>query len=219
MKVQYPGVEDTVDQDLKNLKMLLRTLQALGRDVMRQKIDIGTIYGELEERLSEELDYFNEARNMTEFGRLLGDDPDIMIPRLMKELSSRRVLTMTYIDGYPLTDVLGPEVDVELRDGSRANIHEFAWRQILEFGLLHTDFHPGNYLVSHHPSLGVLDFGSIRRFPEPVRKANLQVARAILEWRRQIAGGGAGQARLHRSRAGCGADGAESSTSCSSRCG
>ena len=46
--------------------------------------------------------------------------------------------------------------------------------------MLHTDFHPGNYLVSHHPRLGVLDFGSIRRFPEPVRKANLQVARAIL---------------------------------------
>ena len=64
--------------------------------------------------------------------------------------------------------------------GSRAKIHEFAWRQILEFGMLHTDFHPGNYLVSHHPRLGVLDFGSIRRFPEPVRKANLQVARAIL---------------------------------------
>jgi predicted unusual protein kinase regulating ubiquinone biosynthesis (AarF/ABC1/UbiB family) len=75
---------------------------------------------------------------------------------------------------------MGPEVEAELREWVAVKIHQFAWRQILEFGMLHTDFHPGNYLVSHHPRLGVLDFGSIRRFPEPVRKANLQVARAIL---------------------------------------
>jgi len=87
---------------------------------------------------------------------------------------------MTYLDGYPLADVMGPEVDLELRRWVAVKIHQFAWRQILEFGILHTDFHPGNYLVSHHPRLGVLDFGSIRRFAEPVRKAHLQVARAIL---------------------------------------
>jgi predicted unusual protein kinase regulating ubiquinone biosynthesis (AarF/ABC1/UbiB family) len=180
VKIQYPGVEETVEQDLRNLKLLLRTLQALGHDVMRQEIDTGAVYRELEQRLREELDYVNEARNMTEFGRRLGDDPDIMIPRFVKELSSRRVLTMTFIDGYPLADVMGPEVELEMREWVARKIHEVAWRQILEFGLLHTDFHPGNYLVSHHPHLGVLDFGSIRRFPEPVRKALLQVARAIL---------------------------------------
>ncbi|HYL60196.1 MAG TPA: AarF/ABC1/UbiB kinase family protein [Candidatus Acidoferrales bacterium] len=180
VKIQYPGVEETVEQDLRNLKLLLRTLQALGHDVMRQEIDTGAVYRELEQRLREELDYVNEARNMTEFGRRLGDDRDIIIPRFVKELSSRRVLTMTFIDGYPLADVMGPEVDLEMREWVARKIHEVAWRQILEFGLLHTDFHPGNYLVSHHPRLGVLDFGSIRRFPEPVRKALLQVARSIL---------------------------------------
>ena len=116
VKVQYPGVEDTVEQDLGNLKLLLRTLQALGHDVMRQKIDTGAVYRELEQRLREELDYLREARNMTEFGRRLGGDDEIMIPRCVKELSSRRVLTMTYIDGYPLADVMGPEVDFELRE-------------------------------------------------------------------------------------------------------
>jgi predicted unusual protein kinase regulating ubiquinone biosynthesis (AarF/ABC1/UbiB family) len=180
VKVQYPGVEDTVEQDLRNLKLLLRTLQALGHDLMRQQIDTGSVYKELEQRLREELDYLNEARNMTEFGRRLGGDDQLMIPRYIKEMSSRRVLTMTFVDGYPLADVMGPEVDFDLREWVAEKIHEFAWRQILEFGMLHTDFHPGNYLVSHHPRLGVLDFGSIRRFPEPVRKANVMVARAIL---------------------------------------
>jgi predicted unusual protein kinase regulating ubiquinone biosynthesis (AarF/ABC1/UbiB family) len=180
VKVQYPGVEDTVEQDLRNLKLLLRTLQALGHDLMRQQIDTGSVYKELEQRLREELDYLNEARSMTEFGRRLDGDEQIVVPHYIKEMSSRRVLTMTYVDGYPLADVMGPEVDFDLREWVAEKIHEFAWRQILEFGMLHTDFHPGNYLVSHHPRLGVLDFGSIRRFPEPVRKANVMVARAIL---------------------------------------
>lgn len=180
VKIQYPGVEDTVEQDLQNLKLLLRTIQALGRDVMRQQIDTTAVYRELENRLREELDYVNEARNLVEFGKRFAHDDEIMIPRYLKELSSRRVLIMTYVDGYPLSDVMSPEVDLELREWVARKVHNFAWRQILEFGILHTDFHPGNFLVSHHPRLGVLDFGSIRRFPEVVRKANLQVARAIL---------------------------------------
>ena len=181
VKVQYPGVEKTVEQDLGNLKMLLMTLQAIGRDVMRQKIDCNAVYKELEERLREELDYVREARNMTEFGRLLADDPEIMIPSVIKELSSRRVLTMTYLDGYPLADAMGPEVDLELRRWVAHKSHAMVWRQILEFGVLHTDFHPGNYVVSYHPRLGILDFGSIRRFAPAVRKAYLKVARGIVD--------------------------------------
>jgi predicted unusual protein kinase regulating ubiquinone biosynthesis (AarF/ABC1/UbiB family) len=180
VKVQYPGVEDTVEQDLGNLKLLLRTLQALGHDMMRQEIDTGAIYKEFEQRLREELDYVNEARNMTEFNRRLVDDDEIVVPHCLKDLSSRRVLTMTHVEGYPLADVMSDAVDLELREWVAHKMHAFAWRQILEFGVLHTDFHPGNYVISHHPRIGVLDFGSIRRFPEPVRKANLQVARAIV---------------------------------------
>ncbi|MGH7781450.1 MAG: ABC1 kinase family protein [Candidatus Binataceae bacterium] len=181
VKVQYPGVEKTVEQDLGNLKMLLMTLQAIGRDVMRQKIDCNAVYKELEERLREELDYVREARNMTEFGRLLADDPEVMIPSVVKELSSSRVLTMTYLDGYPLADAMGPEVDLELRTWVAQKAHAMVWRQILEFGLLHTDFHPGNYVVSYHPRLGILDFGSIRRFTPGVRKSYLKVARGIVD--------------------------------------
>ncbi|HYB89837.1 MAG TPA: AarF/ABC1/UbiB kinase family protein [Candidatus Binataceae bacterium] len=181
VKVQYPGVENTVAQDLQNLKLLLRTLQAIGRDVMRQKIDTAVIYRELEERLKEELDYVQEARNMTEFGRLFAGDPEVMIPEAVPELSSSRVLTMTYLDGYPLADVMRPEVESELRGWVARKLQELAWRQILEFGVLHTDFHPGNYLVSWHPRIGILDFGSIRHFPEYLRRGNLQVAAGLID--------------------------------------
>ncbi|MGH7950043.1 MAG: ABC1 kinase family protein, partial [Candidatus Binataceae bacterium] len=181
VKVQYPGVEGTVEADLGNLKLLLRTVQGIARDVMRQKIDTAAIYRELEERLREELDYVGEARNMEEFARLFADDDEIVIPGVVKELSSCRVLTMTYVDGYPLADVMHREVELELRRWVARKCETIVWRQIVEFGVLHTDFHPGNYVVTFHPRLGILDFGSIRRFPESIRKANLMVATGIVE--------------------------------------
>ncbi len=172
VKVQYPGIDATVRQDLGNLKLLLRTLQAVAGDVMRQKIDTRTVYRELEERLVEELDYRIEARNTMEFYRLYAGDPETVIPHVIGDLSSRRVLTMTYLDGYRLSDLMNPAADLELRKWVTRKYYELVWRQLLEFGVLHTDPHPGNYLVTHHPHICVLDFGSIRHYPEPIRRAN-----------------------------------------------
>jgi predicted unusual protein kinase regulating ubiquinone biosynthesis (AarF/ABC1/UbiB family) len=181
VKIQYPGIDATIEQDLGNLKLLLRTLQALAGDVMRQKIDTKTVYSELEERLREELDYVNEARNINEFHKLLDGDRDIVIPRVIKELSSRRVLTMTYVDGYPLADVFGEDSDAELRSWVARKYYKLVWRQILEFGVLHTDPQPGNYLVTYHPHLGILDFGSVRRFSDQVRRSSVALAQSIMK--------------------------------------
>jgi predicted unusual protein kinase regulating ubiquinone biosynthesis (AarF/ABC1/UbiB family) len=181
VKIQYPGIDATVEQDLGNLKLLLRTLQAVAGDLMRQRIDTKTIYAELQERLREELDYVNEARNIDEFRRLLADDDSILIPRVIKPLSTRRVLTMTYVDGYRLADIFGEVADLELRTWVARKYYELVWRQILEFGVLHTDPQPGNYLVTWQPKLGILDFGSVRRFSETVRRTSLQLAEAIIE--------------------------------------
>jgi predicted unusual protein kinase regulating ubiquinone biosynthesis (AarF/ABC1/UbiB family) len=181
VKIQYPGVDATVEQDLGNLKLLLRALQAIAGDLMRQRIDTKSIYHELEERLREELDYVNEARNIEHFRRLFGNDETVLIPRVIKHLSSRRVLTMSYIDGYRLADIFGEVADLELRTWVARKYYELVWRQILEFGALHTDPQPGNYLVTWHPRLGVLDFGSVRYFSPTVRRASLQLAEAIIE--------------------------------------
>ncbi|HZP46449.1 MAG TPA: AarF/UbiB family protein [Candidatus Binataceae bacterium] len=180
VKIQYPGVDRTVEHDLSNLKLLLRTLQAFAADLMRQKIDTKSIYAELEERLREELDYVNEARNLERFRRMLSDEPEVMIPEVIKPLSTRRVLTMTYIDGYRLSDIFGEGTDVELRRWVARKYYRLIWRQILEFGALHTDPQPGNYLVTYHPRLGMLDFGSVRYFSETIRKGTLQLAQAML---------------------------------------
>jgi predicted unusual protein kinase regulating ubiquinone biosynthesis (AarF/ABC1/UbiB family) len=180
VKIQYPGVEDTVDQDLKNVRALLATMERIGRDVMKQKIDATEVARELEDRLREELDYVNEARNLTRFRALFADDPEVEIPEPFPQFSSRRVLTMRALDGYPLNDILAPGVDQELKDWVAVKYFQILWRQVFEFGVLHTDPHPGNYLVTHHPHLCMLDLGSVRKFDEPIRRAYLDLAAAVL---------------------------------------
>ena len=180
VKIQYPGVEDTVFQDLKNVKALLQTFARIGRDVMRQKIDPTELYAELEERLREELDYIREAVNLSRFRSLFADDPEIVIPAPFPAFSSRRVLTMTALEGYTLQDILAPGVDRDLKDWVAVKYFRALWRQIFEFGVLHTDPHPGNYLVTHHPRLCMLDLGSVRVFGEAIRTSYVALARAIL---------------------------------------
>lgn len=180
VKVQYPGVDETVEQDLSNIKALLHVFQMIGRDVMQQKIDNREVYQELEERLHEELDYVNEARNIALFRKMFRDDPEVVIPEVYPEYSSRRVLTMSRLEGYPLADILKPGVDQATKDWVALKYFRVTWRQIFELGTLHTDPHPGNYLVTFHPHLAILDFGSIRVFPEPIRRAYRALAVAML---------------------------------------
>jgi predicted unusual protein kinase regulating ubiquinone biosynthesis (AarF/ABC1/UbiB family) len=180
VKVQYPGVEETVKQDLQNVKALLGTFTLIGRDVMRQKIDQSEVYKELEERLHEELDYVNEANNIAIFQRMFRDDDEVIIPDVYPDVSSRRVLTMSEVEGYPLQTILGPGVERETKDWVAIKYFRVLWRQIFEFGVLHTDPNPGNYLVTFHPKLAILDFGSIRVFPDNIRVSYHRLAHAIL---------------------------------------
>jgi predicted unusual protein kinase regulating ubiquinone biosynthesis (AarF/ABC1/UbiB family) len=181
VKIQYPGVAATVGQDVRNVKALLKVFTGIARDVMRQDVDPGEVAAELEARLQEELDYLHEAQNLERFRRLLADDSEVMIPRVHRTLSTQRVLTMEYLEGYPIQDILAPGVDQELKDWLAIKLFRLQWRQVLEFGELHTDPHPGNYLVTHHPRLGILDFGSVRVFEPPIRDAYRRLARALLE--------------------------------------
>jgi len=180
VKVQYPGVDETVEQDLRNIKALLQTFTLVARDVMRQKIDQSDVYRELEERLHEELDYVNEAQNIGRFQRMFAGDDEVIIPAVYPALSSRRVLTMGMVEGYPLNDILAPGVEQAMKDWVAVKYFRVVWRQIFEFGVLHTDPHPGNYLVTYHPKLALLDFGSIRIFPDEIRRAYHRLAKAIL---------------------------------------
>ena len=112
---------------------------------------------------------------------MFADDDGDPHPGVHPEFTSRRVLTMHHVEGYKLADILAPGVDQELKDWVAVKYFQMLWRQVFEFGTLHTDPHPGNYLVTYHPKLAILDFGSIRIFPEEIRTAYLALARALLD--------------------------------------
>ena len=181
VKVQYPGIDSTVRQDLGNLKLLLRTLQAIAGDLMRQKIETRTVYRELEERLIEELDYRIEARNTMEFHRLYSGDPETIIPRVVGDLSSRRVLTMTYLDGYRLSDLMNPAADLDCANGSRANTTSWCgasfWNSACSI--------PTRIrAITSSPIIRTFASSISDRFaiiPKPIRRANLQFARALVQ--------------------------------------
>jgi predicted unusual protein kinase regulating ubiquinone biosynthesis (AarF/ABC1/UbiB family) len=165
---------------LRNVRVLVKALTALVRDVMRQDFDREEVVRELEARLQEELDYVREADNAELFRRLFAGDREVVVPRVYRELSSKRVLTLELLDGYPLADLFVPEVDEGLRRWLAEKLFRLLWRQVLEFGVLHADPHPGNYLVTHHPRIGLLDFGSVRFFEPEIRRAYLRLARGLL---------------------------------------
>jgi predicted unusual protein kinase regulating ubiquinone biosynthesis (AarF/ABC1/UbiB family) len=180
VKVQYPGVADTVHQDLKNIRALVRVFDSIAHDVMRQDVDSEEVVRELEERLAEELDYEREAANLERFRALLAKDDEVIIPRVHRKVSARRVITMDRLDGYPLQEIMAPGVDQELKDWVALKLFHLLWRQMFTFGVLHADPHPGNYLVTHHPKIGILDFGSVRVFEPEVRLGYLRAARGLL---------------------------------------
>lgn len=182
VKIQYPGVEKTVKSDLQNAKALIQALKLVARDVMRKRdMDYRGVYEELKSRMEEELDYQLEAANIELFRELYADDPDVVIPRVVRERTTRRVITLGYIDGYKIRDILAPGVDQSLKDWVMLKLYDITWQQLLCFGVVHVDPHPGNYLVTHHPKLGVLDFGCIRILPPDLRDAYRDVNRALLE--------------------------------------
>jgi predicted unusual protein kinase regulating ubiquinone biosynthesis (AarF/ABC1/UbiB family) len=182
VKVQYPGVEKTVKSDLQNAKALINALKLVARDVMRNRdMDYRGVYEELRERMHEELDYEGEAANIDLFQKLFADDGEIVIPRVVHERSTKRVITLGYIDGYKIRDILAPGVDQSLKDWVMLKMYDITWQQLLQFGIVHVDPHPGNYLVTHHPKLGILDFGCIRILSPELREAYRDLNRAILE--------------------------------------
>jgi len=180
VKVQYPGVARTVAEDLRNVRSLVKATTAVVRDLMRQDFDREEVMRELEARLEEELDYRREADNVERFRTLFASDREVVIPRVHRAFSTKRVLTLDFLDGYPLQDVLAPGVDPALKAWVAEKLFRLVWRQVLEFGVLHADPHPGNYLVTHHPRIGLLDFGSVRVFEPAIRRGYLRLARGIL---------------------------------------
>jgi predicted unusual protein kinase regulating ubiquinone biosynthesis (AarF/ABC1/UbiB family) len=174
VKVQYPGVAEAVETDMRNALMLLPLVKRLAPG-----LDAKALFSELRERISEELDYELEAQHQRRVGRLLRGHPFIFVPRVDTALSTRRVLTTEYVAGERFEAVR------ESAETERDRYGEIVYR--FYFGLAYRDRialgdpHPGNYLLRPDGRVAFLDYGLLRDIDPERVDAERTIARAVLD--------------------------------------
>ncbi|HEY7629654.1 MAG TPA: AarF/ABC1/UbiB kinase family protein, partial [Thermoleophilaceae bacterium] len=155
VKIQYPGVAEAVDTDLRNATLLIPLVKRLAPG-----LDAKALAAEMRERIGEELDYELEAQSQRRIERLLRGHPFVRVPRVHTDLSTRRVLVSEYVEGERFEAVRREE------EAQRDRYGEIVFR--LYFGLLYRDRialgdpHPGNYLLCPDGRVCFLDYGLLR---------------------------------------------------------
>ncbi|HTL37925.1 MAG TPA: AarF/UbiB family protein [Kofleriaceae bacterium] len=179
VKVQYPGVADALRADLDD-EAFIRKLA--GAEIGRSLDD--TALHTLGDAVRGELDYRDEAASQIAFAKAWEGDKSVRIPRVIEELSSTRVLTMTRARGRTLVDIAGSGTP-EIRAHAAAAIYKFAWGSPLAHGLLNADPNPGNFLVEvegdGHVNVHCLDFGCAMTLPDDVRDLDREIWWGLLD--------------------------------------
>lgn len=159
VKVQRPGVEPIILRDLCIFRALAGLLNTWALDRLGCNAEL--IVDEFGEKLLEELDYIQEARNAEDFGANFKGDPLVKIPWIRRDLSGPKVLVMEWIDGVRCTDVEALKSSgIDLQDFIRTGVVS-GLRQLLEFGLFHGDPHPGNIFALRGGGIAYVDFGNV----------------------------------------------------------
>ena len=158
-KLQYPDMGNAVEGDLKQLKLILSLYERYDN-----AISTGEIHQELADRLAEELDYRREAANMRLYGLMLADEPGANVPTPVEDLSSDRLLTMSWINGTRLKSFIETTPDQDQRNAVAVNMFRTWYVPFYYYGVIHGDPHPGNYTIADDGSVNLLDYGCIRLF-------------------------------------------------------
>ena len=179
-KLQYPGIESAVEADLAQLRLIFALYRRYD-----SSIDPELIYDEIAARLREELDYGREARHMGLYCDILGGESHVHVPEVVPELSTRRLLTMTWLEGKPLLEASSQ--DQEARNQLALNMFRAWYKPFYEYGVIHGDPHLGNYTVRSDLDINLLDFGCIRVFPPSFVKGVIDLYWALARGDRDLA--------------------------------
>ncbi|MEO5898585.1 MAG: AarF/ABC1/UbiB kinase family protein, partial [Ilumatobacteraceae bacterium] len=159
VKIQYPGVGDAIESDLRNADLLGAMLrQGFGG------LDPDEMVAEVKDRLVEELDYRLEARNQQRFADYYRDHPFITVPNVLASLSTGKVLTTELVTGSTWTEVL--TWDQDQRDLAGECLFRFVFRSLYGMHAFNGDPHPGNYLFHGDGKVTFLDFGLVKQFTD-----------------------------------------------------
>lgn len=161
VKVQYPGVADSVSADLKMVKPFAMRIMNITES------DFKLYMTEVEERLLEETDYQLELERSIKISKACLNEgfPGIHFPEYYPELSGKRIITMDWIDGMHLKEFLETHPSQEVRDRIGQSLWDFYDFQIHNLRMVHADPHPGNFLFNADGSMGIIDFGCVKVIP------------------------------------------------------
>jgi predicted unusual protein kinase regulating ubiquinone biosynthesis (AarF/ABC1/UbiB family) len=165
-KLQYPDMASAVEADLTQLNLLFSLRRRMGA-----AIDTREIAREIGARLREELDYEREAKMASLYAKMLADRPQVRVPRVFPELSTKRLLTLEWLDGAKLLEFESASSEVRARLATL--LFEAWWRPFLRYGIIHGDPHLGNYSVvstgageaQRIEAVNLFDYGCVRIFP------------------------------------------------------
>ena len=160
VKIQYPGVADSISSDLAMVKPI-----ALKMFNMQAK-DSEKYFKEVEGKLLEETDYILEVKQSKEISEACAHIPNVVFPKYYEDLSSERIITMDWMDGVHLSEFAKSNEDQELANQIGQALWDFYMFQIHGLKQVHADPHPGNFMVNENHNLIAIDFGCIKQIPE-----------------------------------------------------
>lgn len=179
-KLQYPGMSSAVEADLRQLKLIFSIYRRYD-----SSIDTRHIHDEIAARLYEELDYALEARHLALYGQMLAGEGAVQVPDVVAELSTGRLLTMSWLDGERMLNLV--ERPQAVRDEVALNMFRAWYWPFYGYGVIHGDPHLGNYTVRPDLTLNLLDFGCIRIFPPRFVGGVIDLYHAIERGDRELA--------------------------------
>jgi predicted unusual protein kinase regulating ubiquinone biosynthesis (AarF/ABC1/UbiB family) len=172
VKVQYPGIAETIAADLGNVALLRRMLK-----ITAPHQDVEALLGELRDRITEELDYVREARNQQMFADFYRGHPYINVPDVVAGLCTARVVTSDLADGARFAELTS--WSQAERDLAAETIYRFVFRSLYEMHAFNGDPHPGNYLFHGGGRVTFLDFGLVKFFTDDELKPLVQMVKHL----------------------------------------
>jgi predicted unusual protein kinase regulating ubiquinone biosynthesis (AarF/ABC1/UbiB family) len=172
VKVQYPGIAETMAADLDNVALLRRMLR-----ITAPSQDVDGLISELRDRVLEELDYRREAKNQMLMHDYFAGHPTISVPAIIGELSTRRVVTSELVTGARFAEIA--DWSQEERDLAGETMYRFVFRSLYERHAFNGDPHPGNYLFHGGGRVTFLDFGMVKHFSDTDVEPLMQMARNL----------------------------------------
>ncbi|QJB33168.1 AarF/ABC1/UbiB kinase family protein [Chitinophaga oryzae] len=160
VKIQYPGVANSVKSDLRIVKPF--AIRIVGMN----EVDMDKYFEEIESKLLEETDYKLELTRSMALSRECAHIPHLLFPQYYPELSSDRIITMDWLEGQHLKEFLQGNPSQEARNNIGQALWDFYQFQVHQLKQVHADPHPGNFLMRPDGTVGIFDFGCVKEIPE-----------------------------------------------------